>query len=150
MSKIAEALTGTLQGPHTLALNLEVDTPHRYIIFSDQHKGAKDDADQFQECEPTYAAALEHYRDQGYTVVLLGDVEELWEQGFRKVERSYAHLMKLEGSFGPGRYYRVWGNHDMYWRKYKNVRKKLLPYMPTGAVYEAIRMTVRRQGADLG
>ena len=33
----------------------------KFIIFSDQHKGAKNGADDFMLCEPNYLAALDHY-----------------------------------------------------------------------------------------
>ena len=36
----------------------------RFIIFSDQHKGARNGADDFMACEGTYAAALDYYNRQ--------------------------------------------------------------------------------------
>ncbi|RYY09869.1 MAG: metallophosphoesterase, partial [Chitinophagaceae bacterium] len=33
----------------------------KFIIFSDQHKGAKDAADDFRNAEENYHCALEHY-----------------------------------------------------------------------------------------
>jgi hypothetical protein len=79
---IARDLTRVLEDPATPRRALDVRTPHRYSILSDQHKGARDKADAFRQCEAAYRAALTHYRDHGFTLVLLGDVEELWEQSF--------------------------------------------------------------------
>ena len=122
----------------------ELALPHRLIIFSDQHKGAGDGADEFRQCRSAYEAALQHYRGAGFTLVLLGDVEELWEQGFGAVRRTYDGVLKLEGSFPAARYYRLWGNHDDEWMSDRKVRKRLAPYMPTAGVYEGLRFEVPR------
>ena len=57
--------------------NLDVSND-QYVIFSDQHKGARNGADDFQVAERAYQAALRYYDRMGYTLVSLGDVEELW------------------------------------------------------------------------
>ena len=67
-------------------------------------------------------AALRHYRQTGFSLILLGDGEELWEQGFKAVERTHQDVLQLEASFPPGRYYRIWGNHDDEWMSDRNVR----------------------------
>ena len=139
MSDITEALSRTFTGQFTMTHSLDLQTPHKFIIFSDQHKGAGDRADEFRNCAATYEAALQYYLAQGFTLILLGDVEELWEQSFGTVERAYQEILLLEGSFPAGRYYRVWGNHDDAWMHERTVEKKLKPYMPTTAVYEALR-----------
>jgi UDP-2,3-diacylglucosamine pyrophosphatase LpxH len=139
MSRIANELTRALNGQFTLSLALDLQAPHKYIIFSDQHKGGGDKADEFRKCKDTYVAALQHYLQNRFTFILLGDVEELWEQGFKKVEKTYQDVLQLEASFPASRYYRIWGNHDDEWMNERNVRKKLARYMPTGALYEAIR-----------
>src|SRR3954471_12779928 len=51
----------------------------KFIILSDQHKGAKDLADDFRNTENNYMSALQHYYDEGYSFINLGDCEELWE-----------------------------------------------------------------------
>lgn len=150
MSDVHAALTRVLDDARTLVFELDLDAPHRFIVFSDTHKGARDQADEFARCEPAYRAALIHYLDRGFSLVLLGDVEELWEQRFRKVERHYGELMQLENRFGAGRYYRVWGNHDDDWMSSIAVRMYLSPYMPTAAVYEGVRLTVSDAGTAIG
>ncbi len=150
MSDIPKALTRVLKGQYTIPLPLELGSPHQLIIFSDQHKGAGDGADEFRHCRPAYEAALQHYRSAGFTLVLLGDVEELWEQGFRAVRRAYDSVLKLEGSFPAARYYRLWGNHDDEWMSDRKVRKRLAPYMPTAGVYEGLRFEVTEGGSPIG
>ena len=86
------------------------------IILSDQHKGARDGADDFQRCERSYNAALTYYNRLGYRLVLLGDVEELWENKFSEVVACYPRTLELEAAFHrDGRYLRLWGNHDLAW-----------------------------------
>ncbi len=150
MSDIHERLTEALNGPFTLAFSLDISNSHKFIIFSDHHKGAGDGADEFRKCEGAYDAALQHYRSRAFTLILLGDVEELWEQGFKPVERRYRSILQLEGSFGPGRYYRVWGNHDDAWMSDKAVMKHLGPYKPPGSVVEGIRIEIENAGQRLG
>ena len=51
----------------------------RFIIFSDQHKGARDAADDFMLAEKNYMAALDYYYNNQFHFINLGDCEELWE-----------------------------------------------------------------------
>ena len=149
-SHVHRALTRALDGQETARVQLDVQTTHRFIIFSDQHKGARDGADEFRICEPAYRAALQYYLEDGWTLVLLGDAEELWEQSFAEVERAYRSTLELEGSFPADRYYRVWGNHDDSWMVPALVRRHLVPYMPADRVHEGIRMDVCSGKASLG
>src|SRR4051812_16490716 len=65
-------------GKKGFVIPFEVNTG-RFIVFSDQHKGAKDGADDFALAEPNYLAALNYYQDNGFHLISLGDAEELWE-----------------------------------------------------------------------
>ena len=51
MSAVSEGLTRALNGPYTLPLVLELKANHKFILFSDQHKGAGDKADEFRKCK---------------------------------------------------------------------------------------------------
>ncbi|MEM8861897.1 MAG: metallophosphoesterase [Chloroflexota bacterium] len=150
MSSISEGLSRALNGPFTLPLALDLNSNHKYILFSDQHKGAGDRADEFRKCKETYMAALKHYRDAGFTLILMGDVEELWEQRFKKVEEAYQDVLELEGSFPAGHYFRLWGNHDDDWMHPWAVDRHLAKYMPTSAVFEGIRFEVENDAEHLG
>ena len=87
------------------------------IIFSDHHRGDRSAADDFVQCERTYLAALEEYFEQDYELVLLGDVEELWENSIQKTVDSYPEVIAAERNFYlKDRLHRIWGNHDDYWR----------------------------------
>jgi UDP-2,3-diacylglucosamine pyrophosphatase LpxH len=98
------------------------------IIFSDQHKGIRDAADDFRMCERAYNAALAYYDRLQYTLFVLGDVEELWEEWPESVVKAYPHTLELEGKFHrDGRYLRFWGNHDDAWSHTDLVEQWLIP-----------------------
>ena len=61
----------------------------KWVVFSDHHRGVRDGADDFLACESTYIKALQYYYQKGYSLLLLGDVEEFWENAFKRVINSY-------------------------------------------------------------
>jgi predicted phosphodiesterase len=88
----------------------------RYIIFSDQHKGAKNGSDDFMICEPNYMAALEYYYNQNFHFISLGDEEELWENTVWPVKAKNKESIALQKKFLlQQRYTKVYGNHDVFW-----------------------------------
>ncbi len=96
------------------------------VIFSDHHKGDRSHADDFWRCEAAYNAALGYYLESGFRLVVLGDVEELWEATPSRVLHEYEDTLRLEGEFlGRDRYERVWGNHDPDWADEEAVSKLL-------------------------
>jgi hypothetical protein len=100
----------------------------RVIIFSDLHKGAGNNADDFRRCERAYNAALAYYYTLGYWLIELGDVEELWEELPVSVLGQYARTLELTAQFHKaGRYIRIWGNHDDAWSFTDNVERHLHP-----------------------
>lgn len=85
----------------------------RMIVFSDLHRGAGDRADDFRPCRKIYHAALGYYAALGYRLVLLGDVEELWERLLVSVVGRYEGTLQLEKRFfDRGMGVRIVGNHD--------------------------------------
>lgn len=112
----------------------------RFIIFSDQHKGAGDWADDFLTNRENYHAALEYYLKEGYTYINLGDCEELWENKPEAVLALYAEEMKLEAAFFKAkRYYKIFGNHDLLWFDSLAVKQLLAPIFGDNAVvYEGL------------
>ncbi len=88
----------------------------RFIIFSDQHKGARNGADDFAPAEPGYLAALDHYNEKGFTLISLGDSEELWENSLARVKKANERNFAAESKFIAGnRFIKVFGNHDLFW-----------------------------------
>ncbi len=98
------------------------------IVFSDQHKGARDGADDFRRSERAYNAALAYYFHKGHTLVELGDVEELWEEMPSVVIGRYPRTFELTRRFqDASRYWRIFGNHDDLWSFPDAVKRLLRP-----------------------
>ncbi|MBK9054508.1 MAG: metallophosphoesterase family protein [Chloroflexi bacterium] len=118
----------------------------RIVIFSDLHKGARNGADDFRAAERAYHAALSYYMYKGYTLIVLGDAEELWEERPQAVMDAYQHTMKLEARFHlEKRYHRVWGNHDDVWQFPDAVQTHLHPFYPGLRVWEGLILQVKEQ-----
>lgn len=112
----------------------------RFIIFSDQHKGNGDHADDFAGAATNYREALEYYYKNNYTYINLGDCEELWENKPEPVLLYYQKIMQQEVAFyTAGRYHRVYGNHDLLWFSNDAVKQFLFPVFGNNlSVYEGI------------
>jgi hypothetical protein len=136
------------EAQHETVLDLE---SARVIVFSDQHKGQRDGADDFRRCERAYNAALGYYFAKGYTLMALGDVEELWECRPKDVIANYGYTLALEANFHrDGRYLRFFGNHDDQWESPRSVMKFLDEFYPGLEVKEGARFRVRKGDADIG
>jgi hypothetical protein len=123
----------------------------KLIFFSDHHKGKGDDADDFIPSELHYADALKYYFESSYTLLIVGDAEELWEDTPAAVLRTYPETFKLENKFHQqGRYKRLWGNHDDEWRNPDQVERHLGKFFQNLSVRESQRLSVFDNGVDLG
>ncbi len=96
-----------------------------FIILSDAHKWDRGEQDYFAQAEPAYLAALNFYHDRGFTLVLLGDIEEGAGDLLSDVLAKYPETFSIEKSFPPDRYIRIYGNHDHDWKN-PDIRKYLL------------------------
>jgi hypothetical protein len=142
-----------LERSHKNALQMDLDLDQaKLVIFSDHHKGAGDNADDFRQCQMAYHAAMGYYLESGFTLVDLGDVEELWENWPQPVLDTYPWTLQLENEFHTsGRYWRFWGNHDDLWRDNENqVPKFLGPIFGDLEVWESLRLSVKKNSNDLG
>lgn len=115
----------------------------RMVIFSDHHKGAGDDADDFRASAAVYQRALEYYNQRSYTLTILGDAEELWECRPAEVIATYPHILQCEKPFHDSdRYVRIFGNHDDDWRYPDQVDRHLEEFFDQLIVHESIRYSV--------
>ncbi len=88
----------------------------RIIIFSDQHRGAKNGADDFMKAEASYLAALDYYFQNKFQFISLGDNEELWENTLWQVKKHNTITFESEKRFIlQDRFFKVFGNHDLFW-----------------------------------
>lgn len=100
-----------------------------YLICSDMHRGAKNLADDFRNTSWVYLHLLRvlagdeqvakdsKQLPRNTTLLLNGDVDELWEEDYADIEAAYPEIIKLEKALGrAGRYLRTFGNHDVDYR----------------------------------
>jgi hypothetical protein len=71
------------------------------IIFSDQHKGIRNGADDFRTAEANYLAALDYYDRHQFYYVNLGDCEELWENRVSGVIKANIKCFEKEKRINP-------------------------------------------------
>jgi UDP-2,3-diacylglucosamine pyrophosphatase LpxH len=111
----------------------------KYIIMSDIHLGDGKKADDFHQNEKALTAALTHYNKNGYNLILLGDIEELWQFALEEIKGRYQNtIYKTIKAFGDDHVYRVCGNHDLEWCPPTDpIRNTPLPYT---SVTEALKM----------
>jgi UDP-2,3-diacylglucosamine pyrophosphatase LpxH len=102
--------------PGKRGLIFEITNADKFIILSDQHKGARDYADDFSLAEKNYLKALEYYNQQNFHYINLGDSEELWENLIESVINHNKNTFEAEKAFiAKDRFTKIFGNHDLYW-----------------------------------
>ena len=112
----------------------------RYVIMSDMHKGNGDDADDFNNAKEKYINALNYYCEHNYNLILLGDVEELWENNIVEVIVTHQDTYEIENEFAKrNMLYKIYGNHDLFWNTNNDATKWLAKmYSTPMPVYESI------------
>ena len=109
-----------------LDINLLTDN---FIVFSDQHKGDRDRADDFTSNEFNYISALQYYQQLQFNYINLGDAEELWKYTADEVLPKNIAALKAEANFQLNKkYYRTFGNHDLLWKNKPDVLLHLKKY----------------------
>ncbi|MEO5999723.1 MAG: metallophosphoesterase [Chitinophagaceae bacterium] len=89
----------------------------KFIIFSDEHKGGADLADDFHLAEKNYLSALRFYDENNFNFINMGDCEELWENTPKvAIEKNRLTLFEEAKFLLKDRYYRIFGNHDLEWK----------------------------------
>lgn len=101
------------------ALRLPLGRCSRYILFSDCHRGVGNANDNFLKNEFLYLAALNYYYGRGFTYLELGDGDELWEnRSIQKIKEMHRHSFDMMAKFyAAGRFYAIYGNHDIVKKK---------------------------------
>ncbi|NIM93161.1 MAG: hypothetical protein GTO18_05565 [Anaerolineales bacterium] len=123
----------------------------RLVIFSDHHKGNGDEADDFRQSKMAYRASLDYYLQAGHTLIVLGDVEELWENRPVPVLETYDTILELENEYHKRkRYLRFWGNHDDEWRNPSQVERHLGKFFDDLSVLECLRLKLLDGDEELG
>jgi predicted phosphodiesterase len=115
----------------------------KIVILSDEHKGARDAADDFRLAEKNYLNALDYYFNNGFYFINLGDCEELWENKPDAVMDKNKEDFRAELRFlQQDRYYRIFGNHDLQW-KFEFPRTRFLKpvFGDKLKIYEGVLLT---------
>ena len=97
LSELYQNIT-TSPGKRGLVIPFSKDKD-KFIILSDQHKGARDGMDIFAKANNNYLAALDHYEREKFFYINLGDSEELWENLFVTVKKHNKATFKKERTF---------------------------------------------------
>lgn len=129
-----------------------LDKGKKYYIFSDFHRGNGGEVDYFNHNRKMISTILrdifyDNQNKKETSLILAGDIEECWAYGFSLTHGNLFNqpmrdLDKLietrrnedednifywEKKFNEeGRYYRIFGNHDDYWKNINNVANSLL------------------------
>lgn len=106
------------------------DDESRIILMSDCHRGDGSQADQFFRNENMYISALNHYYNEGYTYIEIGDGDELWEnKRLTDIINAHPGAFQVLRKFHQGRrLYFIYGNHDMVKRSSRYVKSHLYDY----------------------
>ena len=113
----ASSLTEKLSA---LWLNTDVEAfetaGQKYVLISDMHLGDGQRADDSRHNEQVTVDALRYYAGAGYTLLLLGDIEEFWQFDLEAILKRYNDSVYAAlREFGDQRAYRIFGNHDREW-----------------------------------
>jgi predicted phosphodiesterase len=121
------------------------------IIFSDQHKGAKNGADDFAPAEKNYCAALSYYNSKKFFYVNLGDCEELWENALAAVIKNNKAAFEKEKLFvDRNAFCKVVGNHDLFWKNdpFASIQIKKI-YKKNIAIHDGIVLKIEDKNFDI-
>ena len=148
------AIARGLENSLSRANRLEWDVQKtKAAVFSDLHRGQGDAADDFRHCKGNYARALEFYLGADYTLIVLGDAEDLWEGWPGRVLPEYEGLLRAEAQFHTNagdRFFKLWGNHDDLWRYPKQVARHLSKFFGEIAVPEGLDVRVKQGQSEVG
>jgi UDP-2,3-diacylglucosamine pyrophosphatase LpxH len=115
---IKQRLDEFYNGVDNNIIELPQNTNTKYALFSDLHLGDGKKADCFFHNEETMRLALNYYKENNYTLIFMGDVEDLWIFDLNKIKDKYDEsIYSLIRSFEDERVYRIFGNHDNEWKR---------------------------------
>jgi UDP-2,3-diacylglucosamine pyrophosphatase LpxH len=116
---------------HARLTPIPFDDDSKFILFSDCHRGDNTWADDFVHNESTYFFALGHYLDEGFTLIEVGDGDELWENSdFSEIRRQHDHVFwRMRQFFLKDRLFLLFGNHDIERQDPKVVEQQLFHYV---------------------
>ncbi len=93
---------------------IDITNLDKIVIFSDAHLGNGSYQDDFKQNSELFLTILkEHYLPKGYTLILNGDIEELYKFKFDQIYNYWGKVYEVFEEFrNQGRLYKLFGNHD--------------------------------------
>ena len=109
------------------AKEISFDDSSKFILFGDCHRGDNSLADDFVQNQNIFMYALQHYCENGFIYIELGDGDELWEnKKYEDIIQAHNNVFRLMNIFyKEKRFHFVWGNHDIERKKTKHLDKLL-------------------------
>ena len=118
----------------------------KFVVLSDLHLGDGKTSDDFVGNEATLMKALRYYRDNGYHLILLGDIEEFWQFDIDSIVKRYNEsIYEAIRGFGDDRVHRVFGNHDSEWGRLKDPTRNT----PLKVNFASEALKMRSQDGDV-
>ena len=101
------------------------DDTTRLVFFSDTHRGDNSRLDAFSANETLFLHALQHYYQNGFTYIEVGDGDELWKNHhFHTIRAAHSQVFEWLHRFdGQQRLHLLFGNHDISGSKCQQVHK---------------------------
>lgn len=105
-----------LTGVFEAAKEIPFDDDSKLVFFSDCHRGDNSRADAFAANEKLFLSTLNHYFEQGFSYIEVGDGDEMWKtRRFSDILRAHSRTFDLLHKFRQhNRLHVIFGNHDVY------------------------------------
>ena len=96
-------------------VNIEFDEKSKIVFISDIHRGDGGYSDSLRQNRNIYKAAINYYLRNDYTLIELGDGDELWKnKNLADIAYNYKDIFKILNEFNKKeKLYMIFGNHDM-------------------------------------
>lgn len=106
------------------------DDSSRIVLMSDCHRGDGGWSDDFAKNQNIYFVALNHYFNENYTYIEVGDGDELWKnKKLADIVQAHSNIFWLQSKFfKDGRLHIIYGNHDIVKSNNKFVKANLYEY----------------------
>ena len=126
----AHASLSTLTRLYREAPKVRLSSKDKIVVFSDLHLGDGGKDDDFLQNARLFARVLgEYYYENGFTLVLNGDIEELKKFPLKKIVSRWESIYGLFNEFRKkNRLYKIVGNHDFDLFTQKNRKRAGKPF----------------------
>ena len=108
--------------------SIEVNLNSKLVFISDIHRGDGGSADSLIGNKNIYLAALRYYYKEEYTLVEVGDGDELWKnKNCIDIAYNYRDVFSIYNKFNNNdRLYMIYGNHDKMKKnkEFKNIHER--------------------------